>query len=709
MDKKWFNIAFNAKEDASEINIYDQIGAYGVSASQFLVDLKNLDGSKRLKVRINSPGGDVFDGMAIYNLLEEYEGGVEIVIDGLAASIASVIAMAGDKITMHETAMFMIHKPWTFTMGDSDQLRKDADLLDKIQNQILLSYKKNSKIDDNELNDLVNAETWLSAEEALEYGFITDIYKEKKKKNKLENKVKSFSNVAIFDKFTNIPSKIAACLIKNEEPKTEEPVPPAEEPVEEPKIEPETEKEPKQKEDEMTPEEIKKQQDEAVKAAVVAEKNRQAEIRAAGKKLNISEVLIENAIEKELPVADASKLFIDEFSKSTSSVTGATISVKKDEADKFRAQNVASLCAVSGLVSDRAEREAGLKNGGAKSLHSLYRTYLASKGKKTEHLDGESLVREVHNELTGVSTSDLTSVLQDTLNKALDTSMTAARTTFQLWTKTKSVKDFRQFSLAKLSGVSDVKEIKENASFTIGSLSDKKEVGTLATKGIYLPLSRQAQINDDLGALVDMGSMLGMSIMRGQNRDCYDYLFSNPTMTEDSVSLFDVSTHGNYITSGGAAPSSTTLDAAQLAMMTRSKIKGNPADKTEPTGVMPRFVIVPAKHKGATERLVYSQTYPSSLTTYVGVFNQYNAQGTNPLQVVCEPYLDSLDADQWYVAADPNEIATIVRLTLNGNESPFIEQDRSRGTEPLGMMFRCYYDWAFMAGDWRGLYANDGD
>jgi hypothetical protein len=371
--------------------------------------------------------------------------------------------------------------------------------------------------------------------------------------------------------------------------------------------------------------------------------------------------------------------------------------------------------AAAGLLKGD-EKKAALSNGGATSLHSLYRTALAHNGVKgTDMLDGERLVNAAHKiikaEMVGTGTGDLTSILADATNKALDIGLASARTTFQQWTKSRAVKDFKAFNLTKMSGVSDVKTILEGEKFSIGAVTDKKETGTLKTKGLVMTLSRQAQINDDLGALSDMGMALGNAIMNAKERDCYDTLFGaagvGPTMTEDSVSLFDASTHGNYVTSG-AVVSSTTVDAGQLALMTRPRMKGNPADKTVPTGALPRFLIVTPTNKGAAERLVYSSTYQN--TSYPqGVYNAYGPGGSNPMEVVCSAYLSSLDAAAWYLATDPNEIATLVMLTLNGNESPIIESAESTGDDPLGVNFRCYHDWAWMVGDWRGLYLNDGD
>jgi len=126
-------------------------------------------------VRINSPGGSVFDGFAIYQLLKQRDGIVTVYVDGLAASAASVIAMAGDEIVMGNTSLMMIHDPWTMSIGDSSDMRQTADLLDKIKGSIIEAYKDVTSLDAEELSTMMAAETWMSASEAVDMGFATAI------------------------------------------------------------------------------------------------------------------------------------------------------------------------------------------------------------------------------------------------------------------------------------------------------------------------------------------------------------------------------------------------------------------------------------------------------------------------------------------------------------------------------------------------------
>jgi ATP-dependent Clp protease protease subunit len=178
-ENKWFAMSRPNNEagepaKSAEISIYDQIGGFGVSANEFIDELKSLDGVDRIDLRIASGGGSIVEGNTIFNALKRHQAKVVTHIDSLAASMASVIAMAGDEIHMAENALLMIHNPWTMSMGGAEQLRKDADLLDKMEANIRSSYSRSNKTPE-EIDALMEAETYFTAEEALEAGFIDSI------------------------------------------------------------------------------------------------------------------------------------------------------------------------------------------------------------------------------------------------------------------------------------------------------------------------------------------------------------------------------------------------------------------------------------------------------------------------------------------------------------------------------------------------------
>lgn len=162
----------------AEIMIYDAIGSGmfgGVSAKDFVTDLKQLKDMESITVRLNSPGGEVFDGTAIYNALLNHPANIEMHIDGMALSMASVIAMAGNKVVMAENAMMMIHDPSISVSGSASHLRKTADTLEKTKTAIVNAYARKTGKQQDELSALMSVETWMSADEALCHGFIDEV------------------------------------------------------------------------------------------------------------------------------------------------------------------------------------------------------------------------------------------------------------------------------------------------------------------------------------------------------------------------------------------------------------------------------------------------------------------------------------------------------------------------------------------------------
>ena len=186
----------------SKIYIYDQIGGNGIVALDVIKQLSDLDGD--IDVHINSGGGSVSQGIAIYNALKEYEGQVHVFVDGLAASISSIIAMAGDTLTMAEGSLMMVHEVWTEIAGNAGELRKEAEVLEKHTNTILDIYESNTPLSRAEIKKMLEAETWLTAEEAYELGIATDI----------SGALKQAASVNI-NSFMNAPKELEAIIALN--------------------------------------------------------------------------------------------------------------------------------------------------------------------------------------------------------------------------------------------------------------------------------------------------------------------------------------------------------------------------------------------------------------------------------------------------------------------------------------------------------------
>jgi len=160
-----------------EIFIYEPIGGWlgGITPQAVADSLKAAGSVETINLRINSPGGDVFDGVSIYNQLKRHPARVEVDIDGVCASIATIVAMAGDKIRMAANGSFMIHEPYGGATGSAADLRRRADLLDQTRENILDTYVARTKADRVRLSDMMEAETWMRAGDALDLGFVDEV------------------------------------------------------------------------------------------------------------------------------------------------------------------------------------------------------------------------------------------------------------------------------------------------------------------------------------------------------------------------------------------------------------------------------------------------------------------------------------------------------------------------------------------------------
>jgi ATP-dependent Clp endopeptidase proteolytic subunit ClpP len=208
--KSWYMI--RARGTGTEVLIYDEIGAYGVTAKGFLAEFGALPDDAAIDLRLNSPGGSVFDAVAIYNALKRHAGEITVWVDGIAASAASYIAMAGDTIVMPENAFLMIHDPSGLVMGTAEDMRSTAEALDKVKGSLIQGYAAKSGKPDDEIANLMAAETWLDAKDALALGFI----------DRMAEPVKLAASFDV-SRFRNAPPELVTAASEPDAPETAEP------------------------------------------------------------------------------------------------------------------------------------------------------------------------------------------------------------------------------------------------------------------------------------------------------------------------------------------------------------------------------------------------------------------------------------------------------------------------------------------------------
>lgn len=185
------------QENSATINIYGDITSFpwfdnDVSMAKLSKQLDELTDVNKIAVYINSYGGEVAEGLAIYNALKRHKAKVKTYCDGFACSIASVIFMAGDERIMNDSSLLMIHNAWSYAQGNAQKLRKKADDLDKITQASVTAYKAHSTLTEEEIKELLDNETWILPEEAIEYGFATAIDKTENEKASQSAKMSLF-------------------------------------------------------------------------------------------------------------------------------------------------------------------------------------------------------------------------------------------------------------------------------------------------------------------------------------------------------------------------------------------------------------------------------------------------------------------------------------------------------------------------------------
>ena len=214
---KFWNLVKNDEEKSAELILYGSIGSDeywdDISDKAFKQDIENLGDVENIILHINSPGGSVFSAVAIANTLKNHKAKITANIDGLAASAATIITSACDIVKMPKNALFMVHNPITFAYGNNQDMQKTLEMLNKVKNSIIETYLNKAKTDKETLSELMDNETWMSAEEAKEYGFIDEILDENVEKEVIENKL-IINNMAFdISRFKNFKEK------KNQDPR----------------------------------------------------------------------------------------------------------------------------------------------------------------------------------------------------------------------------------------------------------------------------------------------------------------------------------------------------------------------------------------------------------------------------------------------------------------------------------------------------------
>ncbi len=656
-----------AKGKDAELIVYGVVGTdpwgdQSVEARDIVDALADLTPNSSIRVRINSLGGLVADGLAIYSALKRHPGRVTAAIDGAAYSAASVIAMAGDEIEIADVGTIMVHGPSTFAEGKAPDMRRAADALDRMAAAMSQAYKARGL-------DAAVVDAWL--QDGKDHYFTAD----------------EAVTVGLADRISAALPMAASAEPGAARPPTTQVIP-------------------------MNEDDIKR-----VRAE---EKARNQAIQALAE-LPIMSILpaeqrqqmVTQAIDDDMDESSATQLFLKALGDNpgaepiaggtTPAIDGGTrISGGADVRDKAREgmADVVMLRMNLDRNSEIAKRQSGNEFMGMSCVemarHSLGLHGVVIKGSNRDQIIAKALSFRGDGGITH-TTSDFPAVLENSLNKAVLMGWTETEETWRSIARVGSIADFRPAPRSGLGEYPTLPEIPEGGEYKYVTLTDRKETIVLLTYGSAVGITRQALVNDDLAQFGRIGQKQGRAAARRVGDLVYLVLTSNPTMQQDNTPLFDAS-HNNIATVTGP-PRVDTLDNMRVLMA----LQKDDASHAHGLNLPLQRVIVPKALETQANVLRASQYDPDSTS-------RANSRAPNPFQntfeVVADPRLDAASSTVWYTSSNPNTYDVIEAGFLEGATEPYLES--REGWTVDGIEAKVRIDCAAIPLDFRALARNPG-
>jgi len=649
----WYKVQASASNDnAVDVMIYGDIGAWGISSQQFAKEFAPAaSGKKQINVHLHSLGGDILEGLAIYNMIKNHPATVDVFIGGIAASMGSVIAMAGDTIHIPENAWMMVHKPWGIQGGNADDMREYADLLDQFESSLMLAYTSKTGKTEDELSELLAADTWLMGQDAIDQGFA----------DKLTDAVDisaSISTNRIKD-YATMPKQAKNLLVK----------PAASTNV--PKPKPNDNNDPNGAD--------------ALAQFKAQDKERRTGIQAAFKGFEDQhgELLNSCLIDVDVDVAQAKDQLLAALGKGKKPAQGgAHIHVGNGSVVREHMGN--ALAARAGL--ETIETDNGFRG---MTLQEMARASLSEAGISPYGMDRQEMIGMAFTH----TSSDFGEILSDVARKSMLKGAKEANETFQDWTTKGQLSDFKPTKRVGLDSFPTLDKVPDGGEYKYATINDTGETIQLATYGKLFSITRQTIINDDLGVFSTVPSKMGRAAIRTVGNLVYAVLLANPKMA-DGKALFHAD-HKNLLAASGLT--AADLDKAAQMMALHQDSAGSVLN------IEPEFLIVPRALKARASQLVNSMFDPDGKHS-----NVHNiAHGI--AKVVADARIDAaIKSGQplpWFMAAG-NGFDTIEVGYLDGNDTPYLEQQNGWSVD--GTEFKVRLDAGVSALSHRTLVKNPG-
>ena len=652
------------------INLYADVGDWGADAEYFQKELSGVGAVENIDLHINSQGGSVVQGLAIFNQLKSHPAQITVYIDGLAASMASYIAMVGDLVVMPENAMMMIHNPRSGSYGEAKDLVKMSEILAVAKKAMIGAYVEKSGLTLDKVSEIMDNETWLTGSDAMALGFVDTLEKD------IDMAAVSSFDLSSYDH----PPKILTDQFISA------------------KIDPKTlttqtsavADKPEKEEDiiMLTAEQIKqKALDKAAevkaiqKATLEAEKTRKTDVKAvfAGFEVTQAEIMATCVDDMAITVEDAQKQLLASLGKNIKPMANGAWTMGKSESENKIDGFAQALQARSGLVAhDMANPFRGL------TMAEMARSTLEMKGVTTSGMGKMDLVAAAFTHTSG----DFGNLLSGVANKSMMKGYSETQEVFEQFCSIGSVSDFKINERVDIGTFPSLREVRAGAEFKNATMGDRKEQVKIATYGEKFSITRQAIINDDLGAFTKIPQKMGMAAKRTIGDLVFAILTSNPDMGDD-IPLFDA-LHKNI---GTGAMTSATVDALRV-LMAKQK------DGAAVLNILPEFMLVPTALRGTAMQIMESETE---------ILAAKNSTARNTVRglatVISDARLDASSATAFYLMAGQMYDAIEVSY-LDGNSAPMLEQQA--GWDIDGTEFKVRIDAGVSALDYKSIAKSTG-
>ncbi|WP_420279566.1 ClpP-like prohead protease/major capsid protein fusion protein [Serratia sp. BNK-4] len=667
-NESWYEIrAAAGRPGRVEIYLYEEIGRWGISAQSFINDCRDAGvfEATNIELHIHSPGGDVMHGFAIYNTMQRLTGTVDIYIDGLAASMASVIAcLPNATVHMPSNAWMMIHKPWGGMAGDSDEMRDYADFLDRNENMMLTAYMSKTGLSRDEIAALLKAETWMDGAEAVAKGF-ADVLEEPldAAASLNQNKLKDYQNM---------PQEANSLFGARAQATTQA------------------------AQNNATQATTQATTQVTTQAATQIDVNALAvQLQQTLQANNTARVTAVKAVFEGFPhLAALCSECVNDMSCDAGTAKDRLLAKLAEGTTPSGGASAHIYAGNGNLVGDGVRASVMSRAGHAQAekdnpyqgmtLRELARASLADRGIGVSGMSGQTMVGLAFTH----SSSDFGNILMDVAHKSALLGWEEANESFDRWTRKGTLTDFKTAHRVGLGALDKLREVRPGAEYKYVTVGDKGEPIALATYGELFSIDRQTIINDDMDMLTRIPQMMGGAARYTVGDLVWAVLTTNPAMS-DKKALFSAE-HKNLVNQPLTIDG---LDKARQAMLLQTNGKRQ-------LNIRPAFMLTPIALESKANQLIKSVSVPGA---------DANSGISNPIQnfveVIGEARLDNNSADAWYLTAAQGK-DTIEVAYLDGIDTVYLEQQQ--GFTIDGAAFKVRIDAGVAPLDYRGLVKSTG-